>query len=1070
MRAVSASTKSTPDSAAGHSASQRSAANRPAASSPASAPLNLADASVLQRLQQSVGNQGVLQLMRSRAPLAAPGEKTDRGSASGRAPVLQRQVAAQILPNKNAPEKLGRLVIAGRPDRVFGKSMGDHTTAFSVHEAAIRMRVEGRTPAEAIQAMLELAESTFSLPGMNLVSQLPEGHLAKYNDALKHLLSFRGPLKAAVASSRDSATETASDVAMNATPSAPPVTANDNASGVSAGPPTVAMTDTNGVTGGPPTVAMTDTNGVSAAVPSASEPDHSGAILLLQAFIGAYLHFRELMPLSVINVMEKSPSLAGKGKGESGKAKLLADHQPGNWQDKDQLLDAILSLFDASSVALAAIEGNADLAQKMAPGTKPLNPATRMRFAILQHVQTIKISFPLVFSGEQKLEEAAVVDALEREVALEEGGWLEWQRELNDKKKGKKQERIDKLKENIDLRKLETANWTARVPTDIPKWSTEKEKEERELNRLDESNAWVRSLEEKHTKKMEQFRKADDLKGETAEKTNESAKVRHEVSDKDVESPDNGGTGSAVSAAATEAAAAAEEALERKQPIATQVLLDDKGKISEIRSAGRTPSPFSGTMGAHTTAWIVHLDRIRKELIRSSVDEAHGKMRDVLVPEAEARAKSLKEEFPEVVDGQADRLAELKKAKKYDTPLQGALILQQYINDLLTYINYSPGSTLAAADVGGKSEGMRRQVLVQHEDGNRQSKERLLWAIFGLIDVKAAPTDSRAKLLDEHLSLIEQTYPDSFKDSGADDEIDWEKDVSDTIRSRARTGKNRFEDDNEAPKAKKKARLDGTGSQTGKTDGASGKLPDPFGLFSEQRPSRPLVDDAGAILPEAQARFLSAYRKDVTESAAFLTEAEGHLVASRLGIQVRVYRGEAPKDFRKLDNPGGGHCLIHALVQIAKASGGHDPGSGAPPDQIAEMRSLMAARLSDEQILTLSAAAIHARMRGEDEPGLGPEMLSLLNDTSVLQASIKFWERKTTEAATTTSSDKDKEKGTGTPPGNSTDSTNSGGEAASPMQVETATPLVAMGAGRPVQERLALLHTGGAHYVMIVRD
>jgi hypothetical protein len=101
--------------------------------------------------------------------------------------------------------------------------------------------------------------------------------------------------------------------------------------------------------------------------------------------------------LSTINVAEKSPALAGKGKGESATA--LADHATGAAVSTPQLLDTVLGLFDAQAAAYVAAETANHVLEKMAPGLDPVIAfQDRLELMIAQHISSIGASFPRVFA------------------------------------------------------------------------------------------------------------------------------------------------------------------------------------------------------------------------------------------------------------------------------------------------------------------------------------------------------------------------------------------------------------------------------------------------------------------------------------------------------------------------------------------------------------------------------------------------------------------------------------------------------------------------------------------------
>src|SRR5262249_21642468 len=126
------------------------------------------------------------------------------------------------------------------------------------------------------------------------------------------------------------------------------------------------------------------------------------------------------------------------------------------------------------------------------------------------------------------------------------------------------------------------------------------------------------------------------------------------------------------------------------------------------------------------------------------------------------------------------------------------------------------------------------------------------------------------------------------------------------------------------------------------------------------------------------------------QSDAYLTEAEGHLIATTLGITVPIHRGAVPPGFRRVENPGAGHCLIHALAQAAAARRGQEVPRAAGDADIPTARGAVADDLPRADVLALCAAAVFARFEGRPEPGLGQNMRALLNSPAVMLAAARF--------------------------------------------------------------------------------
>ncbi len=171
-----------------------------------------------------------------------------------------------------------------------------------------------------------------------------------------------------------------------------------------------------------------------------------------------------------------------------------------------------------------------------------------------------------------------------------------------------------------------------------------------------------------------------------------------------------------------------------------------------MQAKGRTPSPFASSegMGAHTTAWIVHLDAIETSLKGKTVKEGLKKL-DEKKRHAVKEANKRKAEFPDI-DGYSShgletsekRLDQIEKDKE-SSRIHDIIWLQNYIAELLTYTNYMPGATLLAADIGGKGEGKHRSTLLEWEkklsQGDTASEEenkKIKLAVSGLLDLGSA--------------------------------------------------------------------------------------------------------------------------------------------------------------------------------------------------------------------------------------------------------------------------------------------------------------------------------------------
>ena len=52
------------------------------------------------------------------------------------------------------------------------------------------------------------------------------------------------------------------------------------------------------------------------------------------------------------------------------------------------------------------------------------------------------------------------------------------------------------------------------------------------------------------------------------------------------------------------------------------LFLEEDYSIGALEMTRRTKSPFSATMGAHSTAWVAHLDAVHSLLIKKTIPEA----------------------------------------------------------------------------------------------------------------------------------------------------------------------------------------------------------------------------------------------------------------------------------------------------------------------------------------------------------------------------------------------------------------------------------------------------------------
>lgn len=157
--------------------------------------------------------------------------------------------------------------------------------------------------------------------------------------------------------------------------------------------------------------------------------------------------------------------------------------------------------------------------------------------------------------------------------------------------------------------------------------------------------------------------------------------------------------------------------------LAVQVRFSDKNLVDEVRMEGRTPSPFVGSMGAHSTAWAAHLDAIQGALRGRNLDAA---IQAVLALSREAQASPLLDLLVFVLPDQARLLARSQIELQYfqrvmletgTSELIRTTRLQQLIAAYLQFTNALPLHTAEAADTTGNAEGTHRARLLEFESG-----------------------------------------------------------------------------------------------------------------------------------------------------------------------------------------------------------------------------------------------------------------------------------------------------------------------------------------------------------------
>ena len=939
------------------------------------------------------------------------GRLVSRVAPAGGSGVLRRAVVAQVevgadpkaVVVKGAPvdrsnPHIARVSIVGRPPPTFSSSMGDHSTAFTVHVNAVQSVLEGCPLARAPARMNDLIVRLGTLPGTQVIGNLRSRQAVLYGAAYARL--------------RATATAMLSP-------------------GVGANP-----------------------------------------ISDLQECIAAYLEFREIVPLSTVNTGSVSKATSGKGKGEAADA--LRGQAEGVPQPIELLMAQVLGLLDIRAVALACIEMDQRRLNDLAPGlTSTMSGDERAFHYVLQHLRSIQTSFPGALSAivrrgpsvppdadPHKAREAAraadeqavqeiIPDLFLRtvmpqarqclvdELPLQRDALAATQRDLlklrpptGSGAPGKK--RIRELE--VGTNTVQAGETRAGLLADEKTQRTRLNQIERALKMPETAAIDLTVPTASPTDDTDRSRRSSTRKSKATEhfdftKVNADQQAKqHEVKISKEMAKQSGPPPRQKSAAEIE------EENERQGALAIQVVTDAAGIVTYLHSAGRPPSPFASTMGAHTTAWTVHVDRVRQLVVGRSIDQARTAVRDVLSQE---RTKTIDRLSP------AFRFPKTHKDPPRTAASAGFDDLASLQNEIVRHleeVNLIPGATLPAADIDGKYEAGHRRVLLEHlglqqfaGHPNPHTRQEVLGAVEGLLDVGAAEQAGAKSALDEvridpsqrpvdrlvlvHLRAIEATYPGALAAAGLVKPKDVDSAAVATVVADV-TGDLR-------PTKKRKVMTDAGGTAVA-TTAVTGPLPawepavfgpldktkfDPATRWSTRSflgPSAhnlagpadagmiaPWLDADGNVLSDRMAQFVAAYRADVQQPGVFLGQAEGPAVAGRYGVAVDVYRDTAPGGYVKIQNIGDGDCLIHALSDvragIALRSTGtplaNIPAAMGPPagravaaGEVNTVRGTVSVAVKKSTIERAVIDIVHNEIEGIGTQGLGPNVQALMFD------------------------------------------------------------------------------------------
>ncbi|MEU2240102.1 hypothetical protein ABZ572_11980 [Streptomyces sp. NPDC018338] len=491
-------------------------------------------------------------------------------------------------------------------------------------------------------------------------------------------------------------------------------------------------------------------------------------MLELQSLVGDFLHFRELVPLSTMNVRAVAPAEAGKGKGESGPSQVLAQEVNSGGTDPEYLRRAIIGLLDVSGVGLVVTQHDPDQLSSLAPGlTQTQDPRQRVEFIVDQHLMSIESAYPGVLAAAYGGDGSQARQSIATEVGIE----VENRRERN---RSSYTAKIASLDEQIVRRLANLAISRGNMKGREQAALDDVQRLRRDAAAGLEANGGTAPAEPVSAEMTgSRSRNPPQRYGSTVASASAPAASRgssmamHSVMELDTDMDmdvDMDGNAEPQEESA--------EAMEAREPLASQISMDANGTITAFDSAGRSPSPFSGTMGAHTTAWVVHVDAVRRAVLGKNVDSALAGLSD-LAQQAHDTQSRMAAHFPvdtphqEKLDESHSTLLRIGEETRRAPEQTKVLFLQGVINALLTYLNYIPGATLLATNTGGRGEGTLRNRLLAHEHGRAPLHQaELLDALLGLLDLEEASPGQRAVLMENHLRNVTHAYPTCVGDSG----------------------------------------------------------------------------------------------------------------------------------------------------------------------------------------------------------------------------------------------------------------------------------------------------------------
>ena len=664
-------------------------------------------------------------------------------TAGKRGPVQMLSVQVMNGINSKSQQKYIRdLQIAGRPERAFSDSMGDHTTAFTVHAEGIRQALIGKSYMDGFKYMKHLYESMKKLPGAGMVAHLPAAKKNRLQGYLKKIESMlQMPLPKVGAS--------------------------------------FGKMEANGKT-----VSNYETKENRYNVQGGATDRGSFIIDRLQKVVYCYLEARELIPMSTLNVRHKS-ALGGRGKGEGRHIDVLRRIEAGMTKglNKKDLYTAVVGLFDLSSVAAVMLEPEDAMLARMAPGTvktetDDLTGETTLKRVDtgpalinkvwMQHLQSICAAFP---SLQKFIAQSNLAQRFTRggKAALINPAMIEYRHRYRDLQQTFVQLRKANISFRGELNKKRSRNTLIKCMKAGKEGTGNAMKAylhvQDLLRRSDEHVANLKVLYTTLGRLGMQGKLAERIT--LAQKTSVAgyAKVKQglhpwlnpnfnwatvqaedfgakEVSPvtfdiADFEMSASSGSGWQVAMGNSSDSEDFAEAKQSKAPTQEQksrgvreaintmgitIALANDGRISNLISDGRSQSPFTRTMGAHTIAWTLHIEHFKKMVVGRSVEAALNQV----VKQGLPGMLQMEKDFDPGEGGNARQKGRKKelltRINDYKRQIGAGKIpepqlayLQEFIGILLAYSNLIPGMTYTANNTDGRGEGQAKAKLEEWE-------------------------------------------------------------------------------------------------------------------------------------------------------------------------------------------------------------------------------------------------------------------------------------------------------------------------------------------------------------------